>query len=479
MMIVLLQLMTLAFLFGTVIFVLIFIHQFFFVKHEPKGLPNGSMGLPFVGETFGFFTPHKSFSIGDFLHERRSRYGKVFKSYLFGSPTIVSCDLEFNTFVLQNEGKLFQSSYPKPVRDILGKHSLILATGDLHKKFRSIEVGLINKFKCKPDFLACVDKLCSSLMESWRGNQVVLFSKEAKQFTFNLMLMNVLHMEPGEPLALQLLEDFLTFMKGFVSIPINLPWTSYAKALKARTRISSTLKQVLEDRKKREELGINGLAKEDIFNENFLKGHLSDAEKVSILQDLLLAGYETTSGLLSLLVYFLVQSPQALQYLKNEHRALRRTKKEGEPINWEDYKQMKFTIMVINETLRCGNLVKFVHRKAIKDVEFKGYYIPAGWKVLPILSAVHLDPSLHQNPSEFNPWRWADPTTSKRVIPFGGGLRLCPGWELAKLEAALFLHHLVINYRWTAKEDDHPMLYPYLEFPRGLLMTLEAETSEF
>lgn len=46
------------------------------------------------------------------------------------------------------------------------------------------------------------------------------------------MLMNVLDMEPGEPLALQLLEDFLTFMKGFVSIPINLPWTSYAKALK-------------------------------------------------------------------------------------------------------------------------------------------------------------------------------------------------------------------------------------------------------
>ncbi|XP_019241807.1 PREDICTED: cytochrome P450 724B1-like [Nicotiana attenuata] len=419
------------------------------------------MGLPFVGETFGFFTPHKSFSIGNFLQEHRSRYGEVFKSNLFGSPTIVSCDLEFSIFVLQNEGRLFQSSYPKSVRDILGKHSLMLVTGDLHKKFRSIETGIINKFKCKPDFLDSIDKLCTSLMESWTGNQVVLFSKEAKQFSFNLMLMNVLDMEPGEPLALQLLEDFLTFMKGFVSIPINLPWTSYAKALKARTRIASTLKQVLNDRKKRKDLGINELAKEDIFNENLLKGHLSDVEKVSILQDLLLAGYETTSGLLSLLVYFLAQSPQALQYLKNEHRALRRTKKEGEPLNWEDYKQMKFTSMVINETLRCG------------------YHIPAGWKVLPILSSVHLDPSLHQNPSEFNPWRWADPTTSKRVIPFGGGLRLCPGWELAKLEAALFLHHLVINYRWTAKEDDHPMLYPYLEFPKGLLMTLEAETRKF
>ncbi|XP_059294872.1 cytochrome P450 724B1 [Lycium ferocissimum] len=439
------------------------------------------MGLPFVGETFGFFTPHKSFSIGNFLQKHRSRYGQVFKSYLFGSPTIVSCDLALSRFVLQNEGKLFQSSYPKSVRDILDKHSLMLVTdADLHKKFRSIEIGLINKFKYTPDSLSNIDKLCVSLMESWRGNQLVLFSKESKQFSFNLMLMNLLDMQPGEPLGLQLLEEFLTFMKGFISIPINLPWTPYARALKARTRISSTLKQILKDRENRKDVElVLRPAKRDPFDEILLKEHLNDVEKVCIIRDLLFAGYETTSGLLSLLVYFLAQSPRALQNLKDEHRALRRKKKEGEPLNWEDYKQMEFTIMVINETLRCGNLVKFVYRETIKDVEFKGYHIPVGWKVLPILSAVHLDPSLHENPSEFNPWRWTDPATRKKVIPFGGGLRLCPGSELAKLEATFFLHHLVLNYRWTVKEDDYPMSYPYMEFPRGLLIALEAETTEF
>ncbi|KAM3286762.1 cytochrome [Capsicum chacoense] len=456
-----------ALLFGTAILVLNIIFQQYFLvyKHVPKSLPSGSMGFPFVGEAFGFFTSHKSFSIGSFLQERRSRYGKVFKSYMFGSPTIVSCDLELNRFVLQNEGRLFQSSYPKPVRDILGKHSLLLITDvGLHKKRRSVQLDLINKFKCTPNFLDDVDKLCVSLMESWRGNKLVLFANQAKKFTFDLMLMNLLGMEPGEPLGLQLLQHFLTFMEGFVSIPINLPWTPYAKAVKARTRISSILKQVLKARE---------------HDEILLKGDLSDVEKASILLDLLLAGYETTSGLLSLLIYFLAQSPQALKKLKDEHHAIRRKKKEGEPLNWEDYKQMKFTIMVINETLRCGNLVKFVHRKAIKDVEFKGYHIPAGWKVLPILSAVHLDPSLHEDPSEFNPWRWNDPATSKKVITFGGGSRLCPGSELGKLEAAFFLHHLVLNYRWTMKEDDYPTLYPYMDFPRGLLIALEAETTKF
>lgn len=33
---------------------------------------------------------------------------------------------------------------------------------------------------------------------------------------------------------------------------------------------------------------------------------------------------------------------------------------------------MTMMLQVINETLRCGNIVKFVHRKALKDVRYKG-----------------------------------------------------------------------------------------------------------
>lgn len=33
---------------------------------------------------------------------------------------------------------------------------------------------------------------------------------------------------------------------------------------------------------------------------------------------------------------------------------------------------MGVSFQVINETLRCGNIVKFVHRKALKDVRYKG-----------------------------------------------------------------------------------------------------------
>ncbi|KAL5544413.1 hypothetical protein UlMin_008197, partial [Ulmus minor] len=58
------------------------------------------------------------------------------------------------------------------------------------------------------------------------------------------------------------------------------------------------------------------------------------------------------------------------------------------------------------KTLRLGNVVKFLHIKALKDVRYKGYDIPCGWKVLPVIAEVHLDPMLFDHPQHFNPWRW-------------------------------------------------------------------------
>jgi hypothetical protein len=39
---------------------------------------------------------------------------------------------------------------------------------------------------------------------------------------------------------------------------------------------------------------------------------------------------------------------------------------------YETAKLMSIPSQVINEALRCGNIVKFVHRKALKDVRYKG-----------------------------------------------------------------------------------------------------------
>jgi cytochrome P450 family 724 subfamily B polypeptide 1 len=54
----------------------------------------------------------------------------------------------------------------------------------------------------------------------------------------------------------------------------------------------------------------------DLLNLILSKQNLSDEERVSIVLDLLFGGYETTSKLLSMIVYFLDGAPNALERLK-------------------------------------------------------------------------------------------------------------------------------------------------------------------
>ena len=62
-------------------------------------------------------------------------------------------------------------------------------------------------------------------------------------------------------------------------------------------------------------------------------------------------------------------------------------------------------------------------------------------------------------------------------MPFGGGSRLCAGSELAKVEMAVFLHHLVLSYNWEVLDGDQPYVYPYVDFPKGLPIKVQTYSS--
>ncbi|KAG8082319.1 hypothetical protein GUJ93_ZPchr0014g46966 [Zizania palustris] len=353
--------------------------------------------------------------------------------------------------MMQNEERLFQCSYPRPIHGILGKSSMLVVLGEDHKRLRNLALALVTSTKLKPSYLGDIEKIALRIVGSWHGNSndkgkvnVIAFCEEARKFAFSVIVKQVLGLSPEEPVTAMILEDFLAFMKGLISFPLYIPGTPYAKAVQARERISRTVKGIIEERR-----NAGSSKKVDFLDVLLSSNELSDEEKVSFVLDSLLGGYETTSLLISMVVYFLGKSAQDLELVKREHEDIRSKKGKEEFLCSEDYKKMEYTQHVINEALRCGNIVKFVHRKALKDVRYKEYLIPSGWKVLPVFSAVHLNPSLHGNAQQFQPCRWegANQGTSKKFTPFGGGPRLCPGSELAKVEAAFFLHHLVLNFR--------------------------------
>lgn len=110
------------------------------------------------------------------------RYGKVFKSHLFLAPAVVSCDHELNCFILQNEGTLFECSYPKPIHGVLGELSMLVAVGDTHRRLRSAALSLVSITKSKPQFLNDIESAALRVLGSWRAHDgTVLFCEDARK----------------------------------------------------------------------------------------------------------------------------------------------------------------------------------------------------------------------------------------------------------------------------------------------------------
>lgn len=92
-------------------------------------------------------------------------------------------------------------------------------------------------------------------------------------------------------------------------------WNStFCFSLQARSRISSTIKAIIEERRRKDDG--DDSKKNDFLEILLCVDTLSEDEKVSFVLDSLLGGYETTSLLMAMIVFFVGQSQTVLHQLK-------------------------------------------------------------------------------------------------------------------------------------------------------------------
>lgn len=102
-------------------------------------LPPGGMGIPFWGESLDYLKSWSNPQNPDVWYDiRRARHGKIFKTHVLGSPTVVMLGPEANKFILINENKLFDNSWPLSVKVLIGDQALIMSSGERHKKLRRV-----------------------------------------------------------------------------------------------------------------------------------------------------------------------------------------------------------------------------------------------------------------------------------------------------------------------------------------------------
>jgi (+)-abscisic acid 8'-hydroxylase len=96
-----------------------------------------------------------------------------------------------------------------------------------------------------------------------------------------------------------------------------------------------------------------------------------------------------------------------LKAVIDEQEEIARSKRSPDaPLTWADTRRMRMTSRVIQETMRVASILSFTFREAVEDVEYQGYLIPKGWKVLPLFRNIHHSPDHFPCPEKFDPSRF-------------------------------------------------------------------------
>ncbi|MEK3723220.1 bifunctional cytochrome P450/NADPH--P450 reductase [Paenibacillus sp. FSL H8-0034] len=174
----------------------------------------------------------------------------------------------------------------------------------------------------------------------------------------------------------------------------------------------------------------------------------------------LIAGHETTSGLLSFAIYYLLKNPDKLQKAYEEvDRVL-----TGPVPTYGQVRELKYVRMVLSEALRLWPTAPAFSLYAKEDTLLADTYpLAKGEAVTVLIPQLHRDKQAWGEDVEaFRPERFEDPSKIPHDAykPFGNGQRACIGQQFALQEATLVLgmvlqHFELIdhtNYQLDVKE---------------------------
>jgi cytochrome P450 / NADPH-cytochrome P450 reductase len=180
---------------------------------------------------------------------------------------------------------------------------------------------------------------------------------------------------------------------------------------------------------------------------------LTDESIMDNMITFLIAGHETTSGLLSFTTYYLLSNPEAMQKAQQEvDQVVGR-----EPITFQHTSKLPYIEAVLRESLRLSPTAPAFSVKPLpgstEPVVIGGgkYHIPKDQDLVVLLPQLHRDPSVFGADADlFRPERMYGENFNKLPPnswkPFGNGARACIGRPFAWQEAVLALAMILQNF---------------------------------
>ncbi|KAL6530828.1 hypothetical protein OROGR_014688 [Orobanche gracilis] len=451
-------LLTASLIFSVLIILNFILKLFSFGCHVRLPLPPGTMGWPYIGETFQLYSQNPN----TFFTSKVKKYGSIFKTHILGCRCVMISSPEAAKIVLVSKPNLFKPTFPASKERMLGKQAIFFHQGDYHAKLRKLVLRAFMPESIKST-VTDIESIALRSLESWNGKLITTY-REMKTYTFNVALLSIF----GKDEVLyreDLKRCYYNLEKGYNSMAINIPGTLFHKAMKARKELSWIVAKILSLRRERKQHQTDLLGSFMGDSEG-----LSDEQIADNIIGVIFAARDTTASVLTWIFKYLAENPNVLQAVREEQEALINLKEdcgERNGLTWADTKKMTLTKRVIQETLRAASILSFTFREAVEDVEFNGYLIPKGWKVLPLFRNIHHNPDHFPEPEKFNPSRFEVAPKPNTFIPFGNGTHSCPGNELAKLEILVLLHHLTTKYKWSVMGPQNGIEYGPFALPQN------------
>ncbi|KAG6752042.1 hypothetical protein NC652_031321 [Populus alba x Populus x berolinensis] len=267
--------------------------------------------------------------------------------------------------------------------------------------------------------------------------------------------------------------NILNFWPSLSKIVLRKRWAEFLRLHKDREDVILPL---IRARKKLKEQRLRKLNMEDNKDEYVLsyvdtlldlqlpdeKRKLNDLEIVSLCNEFLNGGTDTTTTALQWIMANLVKHPQIQEKLLLE---IKEVVGEGEEaVKEDDLQKMPYLKAIILEGLRRHPPARMVLPHAVtEDTVVGGFLVPKKGTVNFMVADIGWDSKAWEDPMAFKPERFLnsereafDITGSREIkmMPFGAGRRICPGYGLAMLHLEYFVANLVLNFEWKAVDGD-------------------------
>ncbi|WP_235535739.1 cytochrome P450 [Sphingopyxis sp. Root1497] len=175
---------------------------------------------------------------------------------------------------------------------------------------------------------------------------------------------------------------------------------------------------------------------------------LEDAEILSIMQQLMVAGNETTTSALAGGLLQLIENPDQM----------------AKAVAAVDAGNERAILNLVEEVLRTESPTAGMWRMVLKDTELGGVAIPKGAMVQLRYAAANRDPAKYPDPDRFDLER----TNARSHLAFGKGIHMCVGNMLSRKEMAVAYTELLKRLTDFRVADGHQPSWPPNMLLRGL-----------